>query len=306
MDAAKMLSALLLSLALCGCERAAGTVREQLDEGWLFMRADSSASETNSAAWKPVRVPHDWGVDKPFDPKNPYGDAYLEPTGIGWYRYSFRLDVRKAALIRSGGRLFFESNGAMSNSKVWINGRYVGGWPYGYTPFRCDLTEHLNLDGNNEITIRCHNKKDSSRWYTGGGLYRECRLAWCPKDHLVPGSVAITTRDISKSSATVDVRYEMSESGAKGFSFKVENPRFWDIDDPYLYTLEIEGERFRYGIRTISFHADMRGFQLNGRRVRLNGVSLHHDLGVLGAAYNSAAMRRRLMKLNEATNSGCS
>ena len=285
---------------LCGCDEMKGVVREKLEEGWLFMRADSSAAETNSAAWALVTVPHDWGVDKPFDPKKPYGDAYLEPTGIGWYRYSFRLDAKKRALLRSGGKLFFESNGAMSNSKVWINGHHVGGWPYGYTPFRCDLTGHLNLDGENEIVIRCHNKKDSSRWYTGGGLYRECRLAWCPKDYLVPGSLAVTTRDITAESATVDVKYEMSESGAKAFSFKVANPRLWDIDDPYLYTLELEGERFRYGIRTISFHADMRGFQLNGRRVQLNGVSLHHDLGVLGAAYSSAAMRRRFLKLKEA------
>ena len=49
--------------------------------GWEFMRADGSASETNSAAWRAVRVPHDWGVEKSFDPKKPYGDAYLEPTG---------------------------------------------------------------------------------------------------------------------------------------------------------------------------------------------------------------------------------
>ena len=81
------------------------------------MRADSSTSETNSAAWKPVRVPHDWGIEKSFNPSKPYGDAYLEPTGIGWYRYSFKLDERKAMLIKAGGRLFFESNGAMSNSK---------------------------------------------------------------------------------------------------------------------------------------------------------------------------------------------
>ena len=280
--------------------RITGAVRERLSDGWQFMRADGSASETNSAAWKAVRVPHDWGVDKPFDPKRPYGDAYLEPTGIGWYRRTFRVNARQKELLGSGGHLLFESNGAMSHSKVWINGRYVGGWPYGYTPFTCDLTPYVRTDGENELVIRCHNKVDSSRWYTGGGLYRECRFAWCPKDHLVPGSVAITTPRVAKDVATVKVAWTMSESGPKERTFSVVKPRLWDVDDPYLYSVDVEGERFRYGIRTIGFHSDERGFQLNGRRVQLNGVSLHHDLGVLGAAFNRAAMKRRFLKLKEA------
>ena len=167
------------------------------------------------AAWRAVRVPHDWGVEKSFDPKKPYGDAYLEPTGIGWYRRTFRLDPARAAFIKAGGLLFFESNGMMSHSKVWVNGTYVGGWPYGYTAFRCDLTPHLNLDGENTLVVRCHNHTDSSRWYTGGGMYRECRFAYCPADYLIPGSVAITTPEVTKARATVHIEWEMSKSGKK-------------------------------------------------------------------------------------------
>ncbi len=286
--------------AICVQTAFGGVQRERLADGWEFMRADGSASETNSAAWRVVRVPHDWGVEKSFDPKKPYGDAYLEPTGIGWYRRTFRLDPARAAFIKAGGLLFFESNGMMSHSKVWVNGKYVGGWPYGYTAFRCDLTPHLNLDGENTLVVRCHNHTDSSRWYTGGGMYRECRFAYCPADYLIPGSVAITTPEVTKARATVHVAWEMSKSGKKERTFTVESPRLWDIDDPHLYTLDIAGETFRYGIRTIAFYPDARGFQLNGRRVELKGVCLHHDLGVLGAAYNRAAMKRRFLKLKEA------
>ena len=297
-----MRSAALTLLIAAGAAFCAGaaTVRERLADGWLFMRADGSANETNSAAWRPVRVPHDWGVEKSFDMNKPYGDAYLDPAGVGWYRYRFTPRPDEAARLKGGGRVFFESNGAMSNAKVWINGRHVGGWAYGYTPFRCELTPHVVADGENEIVVRCENEADSSRWYTGGGLYRECRLAWCDADYLVPGSVAITTRDVGADEATVDVRYEMSLSGRRTRTFKVEKPVLWDIDNPHLYTVEIEGEPFRYGIRTISFHADERGFQLNGRRVMFNGVCLHHDLGVIGAAYSHKAMKRRLLKLKEA------
>ena len=292
--------AVVLGFAICAQMAVGGVQRERLSDGWEFMRADGSASETNSAAWRAVRVPHDWGVEKSFDPKKPYGDAYLEPTGIGWYRRTFRLDPARMAFIRSGGLLFFESNGMMSHSKVWVNGAYVGGWPYGYTAFRCDLTPHLNLDGENTLVVRCHNHVDSSRWYTGGGMYRECRFAFCPADYLIPGSVAITTPEVTKERAMVHVEWEMSQSGKKERTFTVDSPRLWDIDDPHLYALDIEGETFRYGIRTIAFYPDARGFQLNGRRVELKGVCIHHDLGVLGAAYNRAAMKRRFLKLKEA------
>ena len=195
-----MRSAALTLLIAAGAAFCAGaaTVRERLADGWLFMRADGSANETNSAAWRPVRVPHDWGVEKSFDVNKPYGDAYLDPAGVGWYRYRFTPRPDEAARLKGGGRVFFESNGAMSNAKVWINGRHVGGWAYGYTPFRCELTPHVVADGENEIVVRCENEQDSSRWYTGGGLYRECRLAWCDADYLVPGSVAITTRGASR------------------------------------------------------------------------------------------------------------
>ena len=123
-------------------------------------------------------------------------------------------------------------------------------------------------------------------------MYRECRFAFCPADYLIPGSVAITTPEVTKERAIVHVEWEMSRSGKKARTFTVNNPRLWDIDDPHLYTLELEGETFRYGIRTIAFYPDARGFQLNGRRVPLNGVCIHHDLGVLGAAYNRAAGSR--------------
>ena len=197
-------AAALMTLA-CTLAAFGGVQRERLADGWEFMRADGSATETNSAAWRAVRVPHDWGVEKSFDPAKPYGDAYLEPTGIGWYRRTFRLDPARAALIKSGGHLLFESNGMMSHSKVWVNGAYVGGWPYGYTAFRCDLTPHLKLDGENTLVVRCHNYVDSSRWYTGGGMYRECRFAFCPSDYLIPDSVAITTPEVTKARATVHV-----------------------------------------------------------------------------------------------------
>ena len=305
----------------------AGTERVALRDGWRFVKADDPAAGTNltiaalsgildraergdatgapafgwaapgfdDSAWKAVRVPHDWGVEKPFDPDLPYGDAFLDVTGVGWYR--LRVDV---PADWRGKTVYFECDGAMSYAMLHLNGKFLGGWPYGYTRWRVDLTKHLNFGGANTIAIRCHNQKDSSRWYTGGGLYRECRLLVCPEDHVVPGSVFITTPEVTAKLAKVRVRYEMSKGGKRERTFEIVNPRLWDIDDPYLYTMEIEGDTYRYGIRTIAFHSDERRFQLNGRTVPLNGVSMHHDFGVLGAAWNRTAQRRRLALFKEA------
>ena len=265
-----------------------------------------AAPQFDDSSWKAVRVPHDWGVDTPFDPKRPYGDAFLDVTGVGWYRLALRVEENvlkvgdaKVALPKNG-TVFFECDGAMSYAMLYLNGKFLGGWPYGYTRWRVDLTKHLNPSGENTIAIRCHNVPHSSRWYTGGGLYRECRLLICPEDHVVPGSVFITTPEVTAKRAKVRVRYAMSKSGQKDYSFEVKNPRLWDIDDPYLYTVDVEGDSYRYGIRTIAFHSDERRFQLNGRTVPLNGVSMHHDFGVLGAAWNRAAQRRRLLLFKEA------
>lgn len=141
---------------------------------------------------------------------------------------------------------------------------------------------------------------ESNRWYGGAGLYRECALEVYPENHIVPDSVFITTSEVTKERALVRVTYEMSGEGKKEKAFEVRNPHLWDVDDPYLYTLEIEGAKFRYGIRFIDFFADERGFQLNGRRVQLRGMCLHQDLGALGSAWNRAAWARRLGQLKVA------
>ena len=326
----KPLLALFVALSTAAASSSTPTLKIPLADGWRFMKGDDPTCKVNlsqgnmsaildqalrvgtwgqfsaprlawaerdfdDSTWKSVRVPHDWGVEKSFDESLPYGDAYLDVTGVGWYRLAF-----DAPADWNGKTVYFECDGAMSYAMAYLNGNFAGGWAYGYTRWRIDLTKWIRIGEKNIIAIRCHNLRDSSRWYTGGGLYRRCRLLVCPEDHVIPGSVFISTPDVTKARATVRVVYDMSKSGRRERSFTVERPRLWDIDDPYLYELDVEGDKYRYGIRTISFHADNRGFQLNGRRVPLNGVSMHHDFGVLGAAWNRAAQERRLREFKAA------
>jgi beta-galactosidase len=103
---------------------------------------------------------------------------------------------------------------------------------------------------------------------------------------------------------------QIPANGVQSFpsTVSIVNPQHWDIDHPYLYTVLSEVvdhgrvvDRYRtpFGIRTIAFDKE-KGFQLNGRRLKLHGVCLHHDLGALGAAVNRRATERELQILKAA------
>lgn len=261
--------------------------------------APEASVDYQDAEWPIVRVPHDRALDRGFDYDRNHSDGCVSPGRFGWYRRELEIPVTE-----SGRRIFFECDGAMSFAMVWINGQFVGGWPSGYSPWRVELTPHVNFGGKNVLAVRTAFVNEAARFYTGAGLYRDCFLAFCDDDYLVPGSVAIRTElrkeGDSGTMAFVRIVYEMSRSGRREKSFSVANPRFWDVDDPYLYTVEVEGEMFRYGIRSFAFYPDARRFVLNGRTLPIKGVCLHQDLDVLGSVWNRSAWVRRLRKLREA------
>ncbi|MDE7224843.1 MAG: DUF4982 domain-containing protein [Acetatifactor sp.] len=120
------------------------------------------------------------------------------------------------------------------------------------------------------------------------------------------------TLDCSRENASADDRIIRTpdgrrlEHGARFDSvYHVEAPHLWDVEDPYLYTLRaelledgqvIQKESLKVGFCSKEFTPE-EGFLLNGRKVRLNGVCEHHDLGALGAAFSKEAMRRKFVKL---------
>jgi len=89
-------------------------------------------------SWRKLNLPHDWGIEGPFDQKLPGETGKLPWMGIGWYRKTFALPAADA-----GRQIALEIDGAMSFSLVWCNGQFGGGWPYGYSSFRLDLTPYL-------------------------------------------------------------------------------------------------------------------------------------------------------------------
>ncbi|MBN1359729.1 MAG: DUF4982 domain-containing protein [Sedimentisphaerales bacterium] len=157
----------------------------------------------DDSSWQRVNLPHDWAVAGPFNQGRRGvggGMGRLPSPGIGWYRK--RLDIPASD---TGKAIFLDVDGAMSCAMVWLNGHLVGGWPYGYASWRVDLTPYLEFGGKNVIAIRLDNPPDSSRWYPGGGIYRNVWLVKTHPIHIGQWGTFATTRDVSSASATIDL-----------------------------------------------------------------------------------------------------
>ncbi len=257
---------------------------------WKFRRTDKKCE------WKNVNLPHDWAIAGPFDPNVNGGTGKLPWKGTGEYCRAFDLKGFESSR-KAGEKYYLEFDGAMARPQVYVNGVLAGGWDYGYMSFFLDVTEFLR-EGANSLRVTCDTTNHNSRWYPGAGIYREVRLVKRPREHVLPGTLAITTPEVSAKFATVHVAYDSSVRGHVEFDKVIADPRLWDVDDPYLYELELFGEKFRYGIRTFKFTADD-GFHLNGRRVQLKGVDLHSDMGPLGMAFDRDVMKRQLLIMKD-------
>jgi beta-galactosidase len=299
-------------------------------------------------SWRRLDLPHDWAIEGPFITTGPAGGMGRLPSpGVGWYRK--KLDVPAAD---AGKSIFLDVDGAMSYAAVWLNGQIVGGWPFGYASWRVDLTPYVVTGGTNQLAIRLDNPPHSSRWYPGGGLYRNVWLTKTEPLHVGQWGSYVTARDIGAASATIDLavtldndsrteatasvvsdvyvldaggrrvgdavaRIEAVETSVaaeasatvKG-SATIVRPRLWGPppqQTPHRYVAVTRVSRdgrltdayeTPFGIRAVRFDPD-RGIHVNGERIPIKGVNNHHDLGALGAAFNTRAAERQLELLRE-------
>jgi len=332
-----------------GCvERESLRTVVRLDEGWKFIRKEMEGAEqvgADTSKWETVEVPHDWAIKGPFDKeidrqivrvrqdlekvaKERTGRTGALPhIGVGWYRKSFTLPE-----FTKGKKALLTFDGAMSDARVFVNGKKVGRWPFGYNYFYFDISEYLK-DGENLLAVRLENLPFSSRWYPGAGIYRKVQIIVKDEVCFKHWGTFITTPFISDGLAKVNVKSEVSGEDVKVsvdikdadgkviasgsseevFGDKVElnigvsEPELWSPESPYLYTAycklyqggKLKDELVtRFGIRSVVYDRD-RGFVLNGKVRKFKGVCLHHDLGPLGAAVNTAALRRQIRIMKE-------
>ena len=329
---------------------------QSFDEKWLFMRYGLQADGTSviepaglenpdlvDSAWRKLDLPHDFAVEGPFRIELKGETGKLPYQGIGWYRKHFTVST-----VDTGKKIFIDFDGAMANAKVWLNGNYIGTWPYGYSSFRMELTPYLKFGQKNILAVRCDTEKWESRWYPGAGIYRHVWLVKTSPVHVGHWGTYITTPEITDASAlvkmdvTVDnqsdipvdavirttiyeldnqnvargnvtsfnestIKIEAGSSSTVSTKALVVKPKRWDINSPFRYVAKtiirvngriIDQYNSVFGIRTLEFTAN-KGFLLNGRRVAIQGTCNHHDLGALGAAMNTSALRRQLRILKE-------
>jgi beta-galactosidase len=305
--------------------------------GKLGQNVSFSQFSFDDSGWRKLNLPHDWGIEGPFDPKLPGSTGKLPWSGIGWYRKHLMLPASDA-----GRQIYLDIDGAMSYALVWCNGQFVGGWPYGYSSFRLDLTRYLKPGADNVIAIRLDNPKDSSRWYPGGGIYRNVWLVKQYPVHISHWGTFLTTPEVSQTNARVSLRVSLENNtlepadvvvkttaflgGKPVFTFPaasqnvpaggrdtvetmqtIKNPKLWSPETPTMYSAVttvclgdkvIDSYTTPFGIRSIEFTAD-NGLLINGRRVYLKGVCDHGDLGALGTAINVRALERQIDLLQE-------
>ncbi|MBR5924568.1 MAG: DUF4982 domain-containing protein [Bacteroidales bacterium] len=319
-----------------------------LDKGWKFHWGDAPeafAPAYDDSAWQDVCVPHDWAIYGPFSreydlqnvavTQNYEKKATLKTgrtgglpyVGCGWYRRSFEVPAGRRAVL-----LF---DGAMSEAHVWVNGRELCYWPYGYNSFYVDVSDAVR-PGSNSLAVRLENLPNSSRWYPGAGLYRNVHLILTDAVRVPVWGTYITTPHVEAEYATV--RLETTVEGADNLQFaivtdilgpegevvasasspatsagpvvqefSVDNPSLWSPESPSLYKavsvvcaggLELDRYETVFGIRSVEF-VPHKGFFLNGEMRKFQGVCNHHDLGPLGAAVNEAALRHQLELLKD-------
>lgn len=163
----------------------------------------------NDSDWRKLNLPHDWGIEGPFKQEYPGETGKLEWWGVGWYRKHFLIPT-----AQSGDRVWLEVDGAMAYAAVWLNGHFVGGWPYGYASWSLDLTPFIRRDGDNVLAIRLDNPQNSSRWYPGGGIYRNVWLVKTAPIHVAHWGTFLTTPEVSDSTATVNLQVNVENSSA--------------------------------------------------------------------------------------------
>lgn len=157
-------------------------------------------SDFDGRLWQSVNLPHDWAIQDPCKQEYPGETGKLEWWGVGWYRKDLTIPATDA-----GRMIFLDVDGVMSYATVWLNGRCVGGWPYGCPSWRVDLTKQVKFGSDNVLAIRLDHPNESSRWYPGAGIYRNGWLVKSAPVLVAHWGVAVTMPAISEKAATVKV-----------------------------------------------------------------------------------------------------
>lgn len=330
---------ILLGLLVCIVVQAQVSFGEakKFNENWLFSLSDDSLGASASyddSKWRKLDLPHDWSVEGQLSPSLASCTGYL-PGGIGWYRKHFQVTDKAArhyiyfegAYNRSEVYL----NGHLLGKRP--NG-YIS-FMYDMTPYlkEGDNVLAVRIDHSRYADSRWYTGSGIYRdvWMISAPdiHFAQWGIGWHATSLTDKQAVVAVDMEVEKhvkaagalevSAALYDAEGTLVAQGRKKVadkaegiakervSLKVKKPHRWNLDAPYLYTLKTElfcdgkrldGSSTNVGLRTLKFDAN-KGFALNGKWMKVKGVCLHHDAGVLGAVVPPEVWERRLRNLKE-------
>lgn len=282
----KMKSMVALLLCLWGATglRAADDGRQTMNWNfdWQFRRDEVKE-------WRTVDLPHDFQIEQPWvepapDERPDLSDVAsnvrsrlsargFKEMAIGWYRKEFTPDPSWQSR-----RVLIDFEGIMLVGDVFLNGQRIGGTDYGYLGFELDVTKLLKYGEPNELLVKADTGQPlNSRWYTGGGLYRDVHVVVTdPQVYLTRHALQIRTPQVESDEARVEIEAEIACLLPKNDTLRVEAvvrnaagevvarntsslltnrgqrvreyalqpltiaaPHLWNLDDPYLYEVEV-------------------------------------------------------------------
>ena len=269
----------LLFVLLSSLTISAQRITECLNFGWEFRLNDEGE-------WRKVNVPHDFQIEQPWvapsadekadntdvaaNIKSRLSSRGFKEMGKGYYRLHYT-----PAKELEGQRVLLDFEGIMYTADVYLNHKHVGGTNYGYVGFEIDITDELDYGKDNLIEVVADTREpNNSRWYTGGGLFRNVRVVATPKDRFfnrhplyittrdnrfVSVSAEFTNRTKDKATAirlqildpdgkevysttTEIARHKMTRHQEARIVTDVEiaDAKVWDIESPYLYSVKAQ------------------------------------------------------------------
>ena len=224
----KNIVSLVLFLGLYCISGMAGT-KEIFSRDWYFILDDNPVYRTSQfdhSNWRLLHLPHDWSIELPIDKEGNPENGYFR-GGVAWYRKNFVLSPEMR-----DQKVTIQFDGIYMNSEVWVNGQFLGRYPYGYTTIQYDLTPYLDREDGaiNTLAVRVDNSLlPSSRWYNGAGIYRDVWLITTGFVHFNNyKGVFVSTEEATPSKAKLRIEYDLGIHYLPGNEFQAWIKEWFD------------------------------------------------------------------------------
>lgn len=312
---------------------------KKINENWKFMLQDNPDAKNaayNDTKWQSVAVPHDWSVEGRLSPTLASCTGFL-PGGIGWYRKTLNIAENKRGQkvylyfegVYNRSEVFINGHSVGKRPNGYISFAYDA---TPYIKYGEDNTIAVRVDHSQSADSRWYtgsgiyrdvwvvyaNPVHIAQW----GVYAYPEVT--KKTGILTIEVALENGSAVKTNLTVvnelltsdgkvvakssqNVLVEPNQENKITTKINVKNPTLWDLENPNLYHLkttvlkdgkEIDKAVTATGFRNFTFDAN-KGFALNGKWMKMKGVCMHHDAGVLGSAVPRDVLKTRLKTLKE-------